>query len=151
MRETDLLPFYNRLSSLEGMMKAIHLSLEDSKREATRYLERVDRLETRQLEIERRMVTSEQFQDLANKFNILLGQEAERRTTVEQVNDLKARLGVLETSDAERKGSISATRFNLTNFIALAAVLIALGSAALPSLINQPQPQQIAPPVPTRP
>jgi len=127
MRETDLLPFYNRLAKLEGLMEAMHLSLQDSKREATRYLERVDRLESRQLDIERRMVTSEQFQDLSNK------------------------VATLVSSDAERKGSGSAIRFHLTTLVAVIAVLVATGQAVLPSLINQPQPQQIAPPVPAKP
>lgn len=151
MRQTDLVPFFDRMGRLEGLIEAMHKSLENSTREATRYLERVDRLETRQLEIERRMVTSDQFQDLVHKFNRLLTDDAERRVAVERINDLETRLGALETSDAMRKGGASAIRFNLTNFISLAAVLIALGSATLPSLINEPQPQQIAPPAPTKP
>jgi hypothetical protein len=151
MRQTDLVPFFDRMGRLEGLIEAMHKSLESSTREATRYLERVDRLETRQLEIERRMVTSDQFQDLVHKFNRLLTDDAERRVAVEKINDLETRLGALETSDAVRKGGVSAIRFNLTNFISLAAVLIALGSVTLPSLINEPQPQQIAPPAPTKP
>ncbi len=151
MRQTDLVPFFDRMGRLEGLIEAMHKSLENSTREATRYLERVDRLETRQLEIERRMVTSDQFQDLVHKFNRLLTDDAERRVAVEKINDLETRLGALETSDAVRKGGVSAIRFNLPNLISLAAVLIALGSATLPSLINEPQPQQIAPPAPTKP
>ena len=151
MRQTDLVPFFDRMGRLEGLIESMHKSLENSTREATRYLERVDRLETRQLEIERRMVTSDQFQDLVHKFNRLLTDDAERRVAVEKINDLETRLGALETSDAVRKGGVSAIRFNLTTLVAAIAVLVAAGQAVLPSLINEPQPQQIAPPAPTRP
>jgi hypothetical protein len=154
MRESDFLPFYNRFSEIEGLLKAVHMSLLDSKREATRYLERVDRLEQRQLEIERRMVTANQFDDLLRKVNALAVNDAEKIVSIKQLQELSDRLQVVEKDEAERKGgdkekknSVSSLQFYLTLSAAIIASIIALGQAVLPSLINQPALQQtVSPP-----
>ncbi len=145
MRESDLLPFYNRFSKVEGLLEAVHLSLQDSKRELTRHLERVDRLEMRQLDIERRMVTADQFNDLLRKVNTLAANDAEKIASTRELQELKNALKALEKDEAERKGSdkekknsVSSLQFRIAQSIAILATLIALGQAVLPSLINQP-------------
>ncbi len=140
MRESDLLPFYSRFSKIEGLLEAVQLALQDSRREATRYLERVDRLEMRQLDIERRMVTADQFDDLLRKVNALAAIGG-----TELLQELMDRVKLLERDEAERKGvdkekknSVSSLQFRIAQSIAILATLIALGQAVLPSLINQP-------------
>jgi chromosome segregation ATPase len=157
MRESDLLPFYNRFSRIEGLLEAVQLSLQDSKRELTRHLERVDRLEMRQLEIERRMVTGEQFNDLLGKVNALAANETERIAIAKELQDLKDALKELERdeairkgSDKEKKNSVSSFQFYMTLSAAIIASFIALGQAVLPSLINQPE-QPIHPPIQGKP
>jgi hypothetical protein len=154
MRESDLLPFYNRLAKLEGLMEAVHLSLQDSRREATRYLQRVDQLESRQLDIERRMVTFEQFQELSSKVSTLVINDTTRGENARLIQELSSKVATLEKGEAERiggdkekKNGVSTLQFYLTLSVAIAASIIALGQAVLPSLINQPAPQQtISPP-----
>jgi chromosome segregation ATPase len=151
MKESDLLPFYNRFSKIEALLEAVQFSLQDSKRELTRHLERVDRLELRQLEIERRMVTGEQFNDLLGKVNALAANETERIAIARELQDLKDALKALERdeairkgSDKEKKNSVSSLQFRIAQSIAILATLIAFGQAVLPSLINQPA--QFTPP-----
>ena len=100
--ESSLLAIVDRLGKLEGLITGLQASISQSQASTAAFLSRIERLEQRQVELERHMVTSS---DLAG---------------------LTAKVDQLVSSDASRKGGTAVASWSLGTAASWAAVLIAL-------------------------
>lgn len=103
MNENDnLLAIVDRLGKLEGLITGLQASIGQSHASTAAFLSRIDRLEQRQVELERHMVTSA---DIAG---------------------LTAKVDQLVTSDASRRGSTALASWSVGTAASWGAVVIAM-------------------------
>lgn len=80
MNENDnLLAIVDRLGRLDGLITGLQASIGQSQASTAAFLSRIERLEQRQVELERRMVTSADIVSLAGKVDQLVSSDASRR------------------------------------------------------------------------
>lgn len=118
--DSPLLALVDRLGRLEGLLVGLQNSITQGQSQTAAFMARVERLEQRQVELERNMVT------------------------VTHLNALSEKVDSLVTSDASRKGATGAVQFGAGQIVAWAAVAISL--IALVSNILKPPSQSQAPP-----
>jgi uncharacterized protein (UPF0335 family) len=100
--ESNLLAIVDRLGRLEGLITGLQASISQSQASTAAFLSRIERLEQRQVELERHMVTSA---DIAG---------------------LTAKVDQLVSSDASRKGGTAMATWSFGTAASWAAVIIAL-------------------------
>jgi hypothetical protein len=100
--EISLITLIDRLSKLEGMLLGLQNSIVQSQGQVTSFMARVERLEQRQIELEKCQVTRDDMRELSEKVDGLIASEARQR------------------------GGIGMAGWSLGQAINLAAVIIAL-------------------------
>ena len=119
-----MLAVVDRLGKLEGLLVGLQNSISQGQAATAAFMGRVERLEQRQVELERNMITSADMASLTEKVDRLIA------------------------SDAGRRGATGAVQWSAGQVVAWAAVLIA-GLALVGVGINreriqqQSQPQQV--------
>ena len=104
MNDSDnpMLAIVDRLGRLEGLITGLQTSISQSQASTAAFMGRVERLEQRQVELERNMVTTAHIKSLSDKVDSLV------------------------TSDASRKGGTDVAKWSVTQFAAWAALIVAL-------------------------
>jgi hypothetical protein len=100
--EISLLTLIDRLAKLEGLLLGLQNSIVQSQSQVTSFMSRVERLEQRQIELEKGQVTRDDMRELSEKVDGLIA------------------------SDARQRGGLGMAGWSLSQAINLAAVLIAL-------------------------
>ncbi len=100
--EVSLLTLIDRLAKLEGMLIGLQNSIVQGQSQTSAFMARVERLEHRQLELEKSGVTKADLRELSDKVDGLIASEAAQR------------------------GSAGLARWSTSQAINLAAVVIAL-------------------------
>jgi hypothetical protein len=100
--EISLITLIDRLAKLEGMLLGLQNSIVQSQSQVTSFMARVERLEQRQIELEKCQVTRDDMRELSEK-----------------VDDLIA-------SEARQRGGLGMAGWSFSQAINLAAVIIAL-------------------------
>lgn len=98
----SLLQLVDRLGKLEGLIIGLQTSIGQSQAQTTAFMGRVERLEARQVELERNMITKDDISQLVSK--------------VDQ----------LATSDARQQGGTDVAKWSAQTVSSWAAVIIAL-------------------------
>jgi ABC-type sugar transport system ATPase subunit len=98
----SLLQLVDRLGKLEGLIIGLQTSIGQSQQQTTAFMARVERLEARQVELERSMITKDDISSLA------------------------AKVDALATNDARHEGTAAAASWSISNLAQWAAVVIAL-------------------------
>jgi hypothetical protein len=98
----NLLAIVDRLGKLDGLICGLQATITQSQASTAAFLSRIERLEQRQVELERHMVTSADIASLAAKVDQLV------------------------TSDASRRGGTSLASWSVGTAASWAAVAIAL-------------------------
>lgn len=119
--DSSMLAVVDRLGKLEGMLLGLQSSINQGQASTTAFMARVERLEQRQVELERNMVTSG---DIAS---------------------LSAKVDRLVASDARQQGGTAVASWSLSALAPWAAVVIAL-LALVGVGVNREQIQQQAQP-----
>lgn len=97
-----LLQLVERMAKMEGLLMGVQASISQSQAQSSAFMSRVERLEARQVELERQMVTRE---DLAL---------------------LTASVDALKTSDARQQGGTAVASWSASALGSWAAVVISL-------------------------
>lgn len=100
--ESNLLAIVDRLGRLEGLITGLQASISQSQASTAAFLARIERLEQRQVELERNMVTATDIASLTSKVDQLI------------------------TSDAKQQAGTSIASWSLGTAANWAAVIIAL-------------------------
>jgi len=100
--DSPMLAIVDRLGRLEGLITGLQASISQSQASTAAFMGRVERLEQRQVELERNMVTTTHIQSLSDKVDSLVA------------------------SDATRKGGTDAARWSAGQVTAWAALLVAV-------------------------
>lgn len=81
MSESDasMITVVDRLGKLEGLLVGLQNSISQGQASTTAFMSRVERLEQRQVELERNMVTTAHISALAEKVDSLVASDASRR------------------------------------------------------------------------
>jgi len=98
----SLLQLVDRLGKLEGLIIGLQTSIGQSQQQTTAFMARVERLEARQVELERSMITKDDISSLA------------------------AKVDALAANDARHEGTAVAASWSISNLAQWAAVVIAL-------------------------
>jgi len=77
--DASLLAIVDRLGKLEGMLTGLQASISQSQASTAAFLSRIERLEQRQVELERHMVTSADLATLSAKVDQLVSSDASRK------------------------------------------------------------------------
>ena len=77
--ESPMLAIVDRLGRLEGMIAGLQASISQGQASTAAFMARVERLEQRQVELERNMVTGADIKSLAEKVDSLVTSEASRK------------------------------------------------------------------------
>lgn len=75
----SLVTLVDRLGKLEGLLIGLQNSIVQGQTQTTAFLARVERLETRQVELERSMVTKDDISALATKVDALAANDARQQ------------------------------------------------------------------------
>lgn len=75
----SLMTLVDRLSKLEGLLIGLQNSIVQGQSQTSAFMARVERLEQRQVELERTMVTSAEIQSLIDKVDSLVASDARNR------------------------------------------------------------------------
>lgn len=97
-----MLAVVDRLGKLEGLLVGLQNSISQGQAATTAFMARVERLEQRQVELERNMVTTAHIAALSEKVDSLV------------------------TSEASRRGATGAVQWSAGHVVAWAAVLVAV-------------------------
>lgn len=97
-----MLAVVDRLGKLEGLLVGLQNSISQGQAATAAFMSRVERLEQRQVELERSMVTTTHIADLSKKVDSLVA------------------------SDASRRGATGAVQWSAGQIVAWAAVVVAL-------------------------
>jgi hypothetical protein len=100
--ENPMLAIVDRLGRLEGLITGLQASITQSHASTAAFMTRVERLEQRQVELERNMVTADDIKSLAQKVDSLV------------------------TSDASRRGGADVAKWSITQVLAFGALLTAV-------------------------
>jgi hypothetical protein len=100
--EISLITLIDRLAKLEGMLLGLQNSIVQSQGQVTSFMSRVERLEQRQIELEKCQVTRDDMRELSEKVDGLIASEARQR------------------------GGLGMAGWSVSQVINLAAVIIAL-------------------------
>jgi len=115
--DSSLLTVVDRLGKLEGLLVGLQNSISQGQAATAAFMARVERLEQRQVELERNMVTTAHIAALSEKVDSLV------------------------TSDASRRGATGAVQWSAGQVAAWAAVVIA-GLALIGVGVNRERIQQ---------
>lgn len=115
------LQIVDRLGKLEGLIIGLQNSIGQSQAQTTAFMGRVERLEARQVELERNMITKD------------------------DISQLVAKVDQLTTSEARQQGGTAVASWSAQTIGAWAAVIIAL-LALVGVGVNREQTQHQAPP-----
>jgi hypothetical protein len=118
----SLLAIVDRLAKLEGLIIGLQTTIAQGQNHSASFISKVERLEERQLELERHMVTKS---DLAS---------------------IGAKVDQLITSEASRQGSTAANHWTLSSlaqWLALVLSLLALIGVGIDKSTNDENPPQI--------
>lgn len=118
----SLLAIVDRLAKLEGLIIGLQTTIAQGQNHSASFISKVERLEERQLELERHMVTKT---DLAS---------------------IGAKVDQLITSEASRQGSTAANHWTLSSlaqWLALVLSLLALIGVGIDKSTNDENPPQI--------
>lgn len=74
--DPPLLAIVDRLGKLEGLITGLHNSITQGQTSAAAWMTRVERLEQRQIDLERRMVTVDHLRELSEKVDTLVSSDA---------------------------------------------------------------------------
>jgi hypothetical protein len=96
-----MLAVVDRLGKLEGLLVGLQNSISQGQAATAAFMARVERLEQRQVELERNMVTTAHIAELSRKVDSLV------------------------SSDASRRGATGAVQWSIGQVVGIAAVLIA--------------------------
>lgn len=97
-----LLQLVDRLGKLEGLIIGLQTSIGQSQSQTTAFMARVERLESRQVELERHMITKS------------------------DISSLVAKVDALATSDARQQGGTALASWSAQTIGAWAAVILSL-------------------------
>lgn len=75
----NLVTLVDRLGKLEGLLIGLQASINQGQAQTSAFMARVERLEARQVELERGMVTKSDIQSLVTKVDALASNDASRR------------------------------------------------------------------------
>lgn len=121
----SMLAVVDRLGKLEGLIMGLQSSISQGQASTTAFMTRVERLEQRQVELERNMVTTAHIAALSEKVDSLV------------------------TSDASRRGATGAVQWSAGQVVAWAAVIVAalalVGVGINREAIQQQAPQERQP------
>lgn len=98
----SLLQLVDRLGKLEGLIIGLQTSIGQSQAQTTAFMGRVERLEARQVELERNMITKD------------------------DISQLVAKVDQLTASDARQQGGTAVAKWSTQTVSSWAAVIIAL-------------------------
>lgn len=117
--DPPLLAIVDRLGKLEGLITGLHNSITQGQTSAAAWMTRVERLEQRHIELERRMVTVDHLRELSKKVDSLV------------------------SSDASMKGGRAVATWSIGQIVVIAGILITFLSVFS---IGTRQPPAQAPP-----
>jgi|GEM_PF-2095470 hypothetical protein len=100
--QPSLLTLVDRLSKLEGLLIGLQNSIIQGQQQTSAFMSRVERLEARQVELERNMITKDDIASLVNKVDSLA------------------------TSDAKQQGGTAVAKWSANTLGTWAAVLLSL-------------------------
>jgi hypothetical protein len=116
----SILQLVDRLGKLEGLLIGLQTSIGQGQQQTTAFMQRVERLEARQVELERHMITKD------------------------DISQLVAKVDRLATSDARQQGGTAVASWSAQTIGSWAAVIIALlalvGVGANRERLNRQQP-----------
>jgi hypothetical protein len=92
----------DRLGKLEGLLIGLQNSISQGQAQNAAFMSRVERLESRQIELERNMVTKQ------------------------DITSLVAKVDALATSDARQQGGTAVAKWSASNLVSWVAVLVSL-------------------------
>jgi ABC-type sugar transport system ATPase subunit len=98
----SILQLVDRLGKLEGLIIGLQTSIGQSQTQTTAFMARVERLESRQVELERNMITKDDISSLVTKVD------------------------ALATSDARQQGGSAVATWSVQQIASLGALIIAL-------------------------
>lgn len=78
-QQINLVTLVDRLGRLEGMLMGLQTSINQGQVQTSAFMARVERLEARQVELERGMVTKGDIESLVSKVDALAATDASRR------------------------------------------------------------------------
>jgi ABC-type sugar transport system ATPase subunit len=120
----SLLQLVDRLGKLEGLIIGLQTSIGQSQTQTTAFMARVERLESRQVELERNMITKE------------------------DISSLVAKVDALATSEARQQGGSAVASWSVQAVGSWAAVIIALLALVGVGVNRERQQQQHQAPTP---
>lgn len=109
----DQTAIFDRLGRLEGLIVGLQTSISQGQGQVAGFMARVERLEARQVELERTMVTRDDLAGMTRKVDA-------------DLTALMAKVDGLVTSDASRRGGTAVASWSIANLAPWLAVLVAI-------------------------